>query len=125
MSYQVIYRFKRGVLISKLTVYVSLVHPDDMEPLDQSQFLKDFSQIQKIGAHSNILAFYGICQTADWLYLLFEDIPLTLKKRLIESRSPPNVNPRRFSTLSEKVVLQILCDIANAMEYLAMYGVSE
>lgn len=96
-----------------------------MEPLDQMQFINEFTQIQKIGAHGNILNFYGVCQTPDWLYLLFEDIPLTLKKRLIDARTPPNINAERFSSISEKSVLQILCDISNAMEYLSMYEVSE
>lgn len=90
-----------------------------MEPLDQSQFLQDFAKIQRIGPHENILAFYGICQTADWLYLLFEDAQMTLKKLLIESRTPPNVNPTRFSSLSEKFILQIIFDLSAAMEYLA------
>lgn len=96
-----------------------------MEPLDQIQFLTEFSQIQKIGAHGNIISFYGICQTPDWLYLLFEDVPTTLKKKLIESRIPLNVNPQLFSALSERTILQVLCDIANAMEYLSMYDVSQ
>lgn len=92
---------------------------DDMEPLDQSQFLKDLVMVQKLTVHENVISFYGICQTADWLYLLFEDTPTTLKRTLIESRTPPNVNPHRFSSLSEQRVLVILHEIAVAMEYLS------
>lgn len=86
--------------------------------MDQSQFLKDLSMVQKLAVHQNVISFYGICQTADWLYLLFEDTPTTLKRTLIESRTPPNVNPHRFSSLSEQRVLVILHEIAVAMEYL-------
>lgn len=89
-----------------------------MEPLDQSQFLKDLAVMQKLSAHHNVISFYGICQTADWLYLLFEDTQTTLKRTLIESRTPPNVNPHRFSSLSEQRILVILHEIAVAMEYL-------
>lgn len=113
----------KAVTANFLKPIFSLFSTDDMEPLDQMQFIRDFSQIQKIGAHNNILTFYGVCQTADWLYLLFEDVPQTLKKRLLDARTPPNVNPQRFSSISEKAILQILCDIANAMEYLSMYEV--
>lgn len=89
-----------------------------MEPLDQSQFLRDLVMVQKLSVHENVISFYGICQTADWLYLLFEDTPTTLKRTLIESRTPPNVNPHRFSSLPEQRVLVILHEIAVAMEYL-------
>lgn len=114
------------VIHGNLNKQPSHVHviSDDMEPLDQMQFLNELAQIQKIGAHNSILAFYGVCQTADWLYLLFEDIPQTLKERLLEARLPPNVDAQRFSSMTERTILQILCDVANAMEYLSMYEVS-
>lgn len=95
-----------------------------MEPLDQSQFLKDLAMVQKLPSHKNVIGFLGICQTADWLYLLFDDVPLTLKRQLIESRTPPNVNPRRFSSLSEQRILVILHELAVAMEYLSNEKVS-
>lgn len=97
---------------------------EDMEPLDQSQFLKDLAMVQKLPSHKNVIGFLGICQTADWLYLLFDDVPLTLKRQLIESRTPPNVNPRRFSSLSEQRILVILHELAVAMEYLSNEKVS-
>lgn len=90
-----------------------------MEPLDQSQFLKDFELIQQVGNHNNVIRFFGICQTPDWLYLLFEHTQMSLKKLLIESRTPPNINPRRFSSLSEQFILQTLYDISVGMEFLA------
>lgn len=92
---------------------------EDMEPLDQSQFLQEFDAIKMLGNHSGILQLHGICQTADWLYLLFEDAQVTLKKVLVESRTPPNVNPQRFTTFSEQKILAIIIDIGAAMEHLA------
>lgn len=92
---------------------------EDMEPLDQSQFLQEFGAIKRLSKHHQILNFYGICQTADWLYLLFEDASITLKKVLVESRTPPNVNPQRFTAFSEQKILSIVGDIGAAMEYLA------
>lgn len=94
---------------------------DDMEPLDQHQFLKDLSIIKQFGAHPNIIEFYGVCETANWLYLLFEDTPTTLKTLLIESRTPPTANPHSFSSISENFILQTLYELSTAMEYLSSY----
>lgn len=97
---------------------------DDMEPLDQIQFLKDFAQIQKISSHQNVLSFMGICQTPDWLYLMFEDASMTLKKRLVEARVPPNLDAHRFSKLSEEFILRLLAELSDAMDYLSMQQVN-
>lgn len=94
-----------------------------MEPLDQMQFLKDFAQIQKISSHQNVLGFLGICQTPDWLYIMFEETAMTLKKRLIDARVPPNFDPHRFSTLSEEFILRLLAELSDAMDYLSMHQV--
>lgn len=99
------------------------LNADDMEPLDQMQFLKDFAQIQKISSHQNVLSFLGICQTPDWLYIMFEETAMTLKKRLIDARVPPNFDPNRFSTLSEEFILRLLAELSDAMDYLSMHQV--
>lgn len=95
-----------------------------MEPIDQSHFLKEFDQILRVTPHPNVLNFVGVSQTADWLYLLFEDTPCTLKKRLVEARVPPNVDPHRFSAFSEEFILHIMLEISMAFEYLASHRVS-
>lgn len=94
-----------------------------MEPLDQAQFLKDLSSVKRFDVHDNIIEFYGICETDNWLYLLFEDTPRTLKTMLIESRTPPTTNPYSFSSLSEKYVLQTMYELSAAMEYLNKHQV--
>ncbi len=94
-----------------------------MEPLDQIQFLKDFAQIQRISSHQNVLGFMGICQTPDWLYIIFEETAMTLKKRLLDARVPPNFDPHRFSTLSEEFILRLLAELSDAMDYLSMHQV--
>lgn len=96
---------------------------DDMEPLDQNQFLKDFSIIQKFKSHKNIIDFYGVCQTANWLYLLFENTSMNLKTMLIESRTPPTTNAYSFSSLSEAYILQTLYELSTAMEFLSQHRV--
>lgn len=96
---------------------------DDMEPLEQGQFLRDLSAIRQFIHHKNIIDFYGVCQTANWLYLLFEDTPTTLKAMLIESRTPPTSNPYSFSSLSESFILQTLYELSTGMEFLSTYRV--
>lgn len=95
-----------------------------MEPLDEIQFLKDLDTIRKFGPHKNVIEFYGVCQTANWLYLLFEYTPQTLKTLLIESRTPPTTNKQSFSSLSEAFVLRTIFELATAMEFLHSYKVS-
>lgn len=94
-----------------------------MEPLDQSQFLRDLSAIRQFIHHKNIIEFYGVCQTSNWLYLLFENTPSNLKAMLIESRTPPTSNPYSFSSLSESFILQTLYELSTGMEFLSTYRV--
>lgn len=94
-----------------------------MEPLDQSLFLKEFDQILRVPSHQYILNFMGICQTADWLYMIFEDTPYTLKRRLVEARVPTNIDAHRFSSFSEEFILQVLCEISDAFRFLSSHQV--
>lgn len=97
---------------------------DDMEPLDQSQFLQELQQLLGVvrsttsTGHPNLLRFVGACQTPDWLYLLFEDTPYSLKQRLVEARLEPAADARRLSAFSEEFVLRMLMEISGAMEFL-------
>lgn len=91
---------------------------DDMEPLDQAQFLKDFEQILRVARHPNVLSFLGVCQTPDWLYVIFEDTPATVKRRMVEARVSPNMDQHRFSAVSEEFVLRLLGECCDALQYL-------
>uniref|UniRef100_A0A1B0DCX9 Uncharacterized protein n=1 Tax=Phlebotomus papatasi TaxID=29031 RepID=A0A1B0DCX9_PHLPP len=92
---------------------------DDMEQHDQSLFLKEFDQVLRVTPHRSLLTFLGVCQTNDWMYMIFEGCSMNLKKRLVDSRLPPNFDPRRMTSLSEEFILRVLCDICDAMEYLS------
>uniref|UniRef100_A0A1L8DKE7 Tyrosine-protein kinase wsck n=2 Tax=Nyssomyia neivai TaxID=330878 RepID=A0A1L8DKE7_9DIPT len=92
---------------------------DDMEQHDQSLFIKEFDQVMRVTPHRSLVNFLGVCQTSDWLYVIFEGSSMNLKKRLVDSRLPPNHDPHRMTSVSEEFVLRILCDIGDAMEYLS------
>lgn len=97
---------------------------DDMEPLDQTQFLQELRQMLRVAkttpgaGHPNLIRFVGSCQTPDWLYLLFEDTPYSLKQRLVDARVAPQADARRLSAFSEEFVLKLLLDICGGMEFL-------
>lgn len=95
---------------------------DDMDKGDQAAFLKEFSELMELSGHENFLRFFGVCKTPDWLYMVFEDIPRTLKKYLLDARVSPNFN--KFSSVSEEFTLNIISDICAAMEYLEENKVS-
>lgn len=95
-----------------------------MEKQDQIVFLKDFDQLLNLTPHKNLLSFYGTCVTADWIYLIFEDLTITLKRKLIDARIPASVDKTRISSISEEYLLKIMYDIAETMEYLSNNKVS-
>lgn len=90
-----------------------------MEPLDQNQFLIDFEALLRLTPHKNVVEFIGVCQSANWLYLLFEETNTslkTLKRVLVGSRTTADAVD--FTSLSELFVIQILCELSAAMEFL-------
>ncbi|XP_055387053.1 putative inactive tyrosine-protein kinase Wsck isoform X2 [Condylostylus longicornis] len=109
-----------GKLYTDVDTYNCQVHVicDDMETETQSIFLKEFSQIINLMPHDKFLNFYGISATPDWFYIIFENLPLTLKTKLVESRIPYNMDNHRFSGFSEELAIRWIYEIATAMEYL-------
>jgi endothelial-specific receptor tyrosine kinase len=91
---------------------------EDMEKRDQLSFVNEFGSLIAVGQHPNTLSFFGVCQTADWLYLIFEDTQMTLKRRLLDSRVPPYTNNPRFSTMSEEMAMQFMLTVSQTMEFL-------
>ncbi|XP_055624630.1 putative inactive tyrosine-protein kinase Wsck [Toxorhynchites rutilus septentrionalis] len=91
---------------------------DDMDKPDQISFLNEFRKITLLDSHPNVLDFFGICMTPDWCYVLFEDMQTTLKQMLLNARVPESVNCVKFSTISEEVIINILCHVCDGMQYL-------
>ncbi|XP_052859914.1 putative inactive tyrosine-protein kinase Wsck [Anopheles cruzii] len=91
---------------------------DDMEGVDQIAFLNEFRRLASLESHANVNLFYGVCVTPDWCYLLFEQMQSTLKKTLLNARVPSNVNSAKFSTISEEIVVNILCLVCDGMQFL-------
>ncbi|XP_053674620.1 putative inactive tyrosine-protein kinase Wsck [Anopheles nili] len=92
---------------------------DDMESVDQIAFLNEFRRITALEEHANVILFYGVCVTPDWCYVLFEQMQTTLKQTLLNARVPINANGAKFSTISEEIVVNILCLVCDGMQFLA------
>lgn len=88
---------------------------DDMDKADQQHFLKELSDLLEINGHEAFNHFFGVCKTPDWFYLVFEQVPRTLKSFLLDARTP---TLNKFSSLSEEFILNIISDLCSAMEYL-------
>uniref|UniRef100_A0A8D8CA08 Tyrosine-protein kinase Wsck n=1 Tax=Culex pipiens TaxID=7175 RepID=A0A8D8CA08_CULPI len=91
---------------------------DDMDKIDQIAFLNEFRRNIKLEDHPNVLQFYGVCVTPDWCYVLFEEMQTTLKQTLLNARIPVNVNSPKFSTISEEIIVNILCLVCDGMQFL-------
>lgn len=83
-----------------------------MEKLEQISFLRELEDLIRLGDNKHTLHFYGICQTSDWMFLVFENIPVTLKKRLVTAR-----NSNHFIT--ETKVFQFMLDVCEAANFLS------
>uniref|UniRef100_A0A182VU35 Fibronectin type-III domain-containing protein n=1 Tax=Anopheles minimus TaxID=112268 RepID=A0A182VU35_9DIPT len=92
---------------------------DDMESIDQIAFLNEFRRLTALAEHANVILFHGVCVTPDWCYLLFEQMQTTLKQTLLNARLPINANSVKFSTVSEEIVVNILCLVCDGMQFLA------
>lgn len=97
---------------------------DDMETYHQIQFLKDLAALVRLNSHKNLIEFYGICKSNNWLYLLFEDVGTSLKITLINSRMTA-ANSNSLTSLSELFIIQMLCELSSAMEFLHSQKVSK
>ncbi|XP_055605744.1 putative inactive tyrosine-protein kinase Wsck [Uranotaenia lowii] len=91
---------------------------DDMDKIDQIAFLNEFRRVVKLETHPNVLQFYGVCVTPDWCYVLFEEMQTTLKQTLLNARIANTVNSPKFSTISEEIIINILCLVCDGMQFL-------
>lgn len=92
--------------------------------ISQSYFLKELAALVQIGTHKNVIEFHGVCQSINWLYLLFEDRYRSAKQVLIESRTSTVNDSKSLSSLSELFILQLLSELSTAMEFLSNSTVS-
>ncbi|XP_070505017.1 putative inactive tyrosine-protein kinase Wsck isoform X1 [Chironomus tepperi] len=109
----------RGQLNSNISCQVHVVSADDMDPPIQTKFIRDLNSLLQFGFHRNMLNFMGICQTHDWFFVVFEDVPVTLKQFLLSNRQQEmNLSNQRVTNLSENDILKLMYELAETMEYL-------
>lgn len=108
----------RGQMNGSMASQVHVVSADDMDAPVQMKFLRDLNNLSQFGFHKNMLGFSGICQTHDWLFVVFEDTPATLKQFLLTQRDDQNLASRRLTNFSEDQALRLMFELTDTMEYL-------
>lgn len=108
----------RGQINGTVPCQVHVVSADDMDPPVQMKFIRDLNNLLQFGFHNNMLGFMGICQTHDWLFVVFEDTPMTLKQFLLTMRDDQNLANRRLTNFREDQALKLMFELSETMEYL-------
>lgn len=108
----------RGQLNTDIICQVHVVSADDMDPPIQTKFIRDLNSLLQFGFHRNMLNFMGICQTHDWFFVVFEDVPVTLKQFLLSNRQDMNLSSQRVTNLNENEILKLMYELAETIEYL-------
>lgn len=96
---------------------VQVILDRELEKPDKKLMLQELDLLIKSNEHENLIAFIGICETSTTLFVVLQDIKMTLKELLLQSRHRDLQN-NKFCLLSEGKAVQILMDIASGMEYL-------
>lgn len=96
---------------------VQVILDRELEKPDKKLMLQELDLLIKSNEHENLIAFIGICETSTTLFVVLQDIKMTLKELLLQSRHRDLQN-NKFCLLSESKAVQILLDIASGMEYL-------
>jgi endothelial-specific receptor tyrosine kinase len=101
---------------------VHVVSADDMDHLIQVKFLRELQNLLQFGqSHTNILQFFGICKTHDWIFIVCEDTPENLKQFLLSYRADEQNlagQDNRLSSFNEEHALRLMSELANAMTFL-------
>lgn len=100
------------------TAVVHVVSADDLDRPFQVKFLHELQNLLEFGYHTNILQFVGICKTHDWFFVVFDDIPTSLKEYLLSCRNELSMSTQRLSSLEEDQALKFVFEMTTAMEYL-------
>lgn len=108
----------KGQINGNVSCQVHVVSADDMDPPVQIKFIRDLNNLLQFGFHKNMLSFLGICQTHDWLFVVFEDTPWTLKQFLLTMRDDQNLANRKLTNFSEEQAMKLMFELSEALEYL-------
>ncbi|RXG60560.1 putative tyrosine-protein kinase Wsck [Armadillidium vulgare] len=118
---------KKGVSLNSGSEQMnSLVHriQDDALSLQRKrEMLKDFDIHIKIGKHPNVVSLLGLLEELSIISVVFEYETLSLKSNLVESRAVQHYpvyaeKNRRFSTVQENQILEILIGVTRGMKHL-------
>ncbi|CAH0728678.1 unnamed protein product, partial [Brenthis ino] len=96
---------------------VQVINDRELEKPDKKLMLQELDLLIKSSEHENIISLIGICETTTTLLVVLQDIKITLKELLLQSRQRDLKN-NKFCLISENRALQTCLEIACGMEYL-------
>ncbi|KOB74400.1 putative tyrosine-protein kinase Wsck [Operophtera brumata] len=96
---------------------VQVISDRELERPDKKLMLQELDLLIKSNEHENVLSLIGICETNTTLFVVLEDMKLSLKEMLLQSRQRDLQN-NKFCLVTENRLLQICVDIARGIEYL-------
>lgn len=96
---------------------VQVISDRELDRPDKKQMLQELDILIKCNEHENVVSLVGICETSTTLFVILEDIKITLKEMLLQSRHRDLQN-NKFCLVTENRVLQMCVDVARGMEFL-------
>ncbi|XP_076042898.1 tyrosine-protein kinase Wsck [Oratosquilla oratoria] len=122
---------KKGIMYQKgqpVNILVHRIQDNNLDEMNKSQMLRQFDAHVKINQHSHVVCLLGLMEEINFVSVAFEYESGTFKNTLVESRAVQHYpvyaeKHRRFSTLSETQVLDILTGVARGMAHLSSLGI--
>lgn len=102
---------------SQTPTLVHVINDRELERPDKKMMLQELDLLIKSNEHENVLSLIGICETNSTLFVVLEEMKVSLKEMLLQSRQRDLQN-NKFCLVTENRLLQICVDIARGMEYL-------
>lgn len=96
---------------------VQVISDRELDRPDKKVMLQELDLLIKSSEHENIVSLLGICETNTTLFVVLQDVKMSLKEMLLQSRQRDLQN-NKFCLITENKILQICVDVASGMEYL-------
>ncbi|XP_045532166.1 putative tyrosine-protein kinase Wsck [Pieris brassicae] len=113
-------KFIRGTVQQhgvQTTGLIQVISDKELEKPDKKLMLQELDLLIKSSEHDYVISIIGICETNTSLLVVLQDVKMTLKNMLLESRQRDLQN-NKFCLLPENKLLEICANVACGMEYL-------
>ncbi|CAF4866538.1 unnamed protein product [Pieris macdunnoughi] len=113
-------KFIRGTVQQhgvQTTGLIQVISDKEIEKPEKKLMLQELDLLIKSSEHDYVISMIGICETNTSLLVVLQDVKMTLKNMLLESRQR-DLGNNKFCLLPENKLLEICANVACGMEYL-------